>query len=103
MVAHKFYSDVYLLNEDYAKVAGMSNPELNLLEHEFLGLIGFDLYISEESYCSYHKKLGDFAASIKFVHIDRIASSESNLQENRGIETMKKTEKIEEVQSGEAH
>ena len=66
-MADKLYSDEYLTNDDYAKVGGMSDSELNLLEHEFLALIGFDLYISEERYKAYYQKLYDFGKSLNLI------------------------------------
>lgn len=65
MVADKFLSDEFMTNADYALVGGLSLEELNLLEHEFLELIDFNLCIEEEHYKNYCKKLLAFEAKIK--------------------------------------
>ncbi len=65
MVADKLYSDAYYRNTDYALVGGLPNAELNLLEHEFMAMVGFDLHITDLNYETYLDKLQGFAA----VHV----------------------------------
>ncbi len=71
VVADKLYSDEYMSNQDYAAIGGLSLAEINLLEHEFMALIGFDLYISEERYDAYYQKLDAFDRSLKAIHEDQ--------------------------------
>ena len=63
MTADKFNSDSYLRNTDYGLVGGISNEEINALEHELMKLIDFDLFISASNYSSYAEKLSIFAAA----------------------------------------
>ena len=65
MLAEKFYSDEFMTNNDYAIIGGIDINELNLLEREFLALIHFDLYITEEEYKKYFTKLRRFENSIQ--------------------------------------
>ena len=48
ILADKFFSDEFLKNTDYALVGGISTKEANVLEHELLKLLEFDLFIDEE-------------------------------------------------------
>jgi len=62
MTASKFHDDIFILNSDFAIIGGVTVEELNIMEYEFLSLIGFDLYIKEEDYYNYCAKLQKFAA-----------------------------------------
>mmetsp|Transcript_453 Transcript_453/g.478 ORF Transcript_453/g.478 Transcript_453/m.478 type:complete len:169 (+) Transcript_453:3-509(+) len=57
MIAAKFSEDIYYKNSYYAKVGGISNCELNLLELQFLLLLDFNLFVAEEDYQKYQKTL----------------------------------------------
>lgn len=50
----KFHDDDYYSNAWYAQVGGLSNKELNHLEAEFLRLIDWRVYVSEEDFERYH-------------------------------------------------
>ena len=63
-MADKLYSDEYMTNNDYAIIGGLETEELNLLEKEFLLLISFNLYVSEEQFLKYCGKLRRFEESI---------------------------------------
>ena len=67
MIADKLYSDEYMTNIDYAAIGGLPVKELNVLEHEFLVMIGYDLYISEERYQGYYQKLAGFWTSLRVL------------------------------------
>ena len=56
-VEEKFWNDSYLANKDCASVGGISNEEMNSLEHEVLHLLGFNLYIDQETYDTYCVKV----------------------------------------------
>ncbi len=60
MVADKFLSDGFLRNTDYALVGGISNDEINQLEHELIHLLDFNLYIEEEKFATYQDRLQSF-------------------------------------------
>lgn len=60
MVSSKFYHDVMYNNAVFAKIAGISNSELNTLEMEFYKAIDFDLYIDSMAFKSYIIKFNDF-------------------------------------------
>ena len=66
MVADKLYSDAYFRNTDYALVGGLSITELNGLEHEFVAMVAFDLYINDLKYETYYDKLKTFASAQLF-------------------------------------
>ena len=60
MVTHKFYDDDTYKNKDYAKFIGVTVEELMKMEMEFLNIIDFDLFISEDEFENYKQKLSDF-------------------------------------------
>eukprot|EP00826_Nyctotherus_ovalis_P065138 TRINITY_DN9569_c0_g5_i1.p1 TRINITY_DN9569_c0_g5~~TRINITY_DN9569_c0_g5_i1.p1 ORF type:complete len:159 (-),score=38.52 TRINITY_DN9569_c0_g5_i1:159-635(-) len=47
IVADKYLNDEFLKNSDYAQIGGVSNEELNALEHQLLKLLDFDLFVRE--------------------------------------------------------
>ena len=53
----KYNEDVVYTNDYYAKVAGISEKELNNLEYKFFELIRFKLYVSKEEFETYKKYL----------------------------------------------
>ncbi|EAS03399.2 amine-terminal domain cyclin (macronuclear) [Tetrahymena thermophila SB210] len=57
MLATKFFDDRYYNNEYYAKVGGIGNQEINLLERDFLQLINFRLYIAPILFFRYRERL----------------------------------------------
>ena len=57
MIAAKFLDDLRLKNKDFAKIGGISNKEINLLEMEILSTIDFDLNISQKLFKTYLKVL----------------------------------------------
>ena len=65
MGADKFFSDEFLRNNDYAFVGGVKEEEINEVESDFMCLIGFNLFVSDEEYVAYKKKLDLFASKQK--------------------------------------
>mmetsp|Transcript_9013 Transcript_9013/g.14345 ORF Transcript_9013/g.14345 Transcript_9013/m.14345 type:complete len:343 (+) Transcript_9013:260-1288(+) len=63
VVAAKFSSDFFFKNSFYAKVGGISTPELNELELEFLFRIHFVLFVKEETFKQYHAHLMMYATN----------------------------------------
>jgi len=57
VAAAKFSSDFFFKNSFYAKVGGISTPELNELELEFLFRTHFDLFVKKDTFCQYHAHL----------------------------------------------
>ncbi len=53
VIAAKYNEDKYLSNDFYAKLGGITKKEINILEYQFLSLINFSLYISDEIYHKY--------------------------------------------------
>ena len=57
LIAIKYNEDKKYDNSFYAKVAGISLKELNVLESKFLKIIDFDLFIPKEVYEKYYNYL----------------------------------------------
>jgi hypothetical protein len=53
----KFFDDEHFNNHFYAKIGGITLPELNVLEIEFLALIAFDLHIPSAVYQRFYTEL----------------------------------------------
>ncbi|CAD8068083.1 unnamed protein product [Paramecium sonneborni] len=60
MTAIKYQDDDYYKNEYYAKVGGISVRETYILEQEFLELMDHQLFIDEQYYFLYEKKLLEY-------------------------------------------
>lgn len=60
VVAAKFFEDKYYKNSYYCRVGGITNQELNSLEHHFLRYLEFNLYVSQEEYTRYFDTLMTF-------------------------------------------
>ena len=57
IVTIKFYEDDYYSLAFYAKLGGVTIKEINILEYEFLKLIDFKLFVSDELYEKYNTYL----------------------------------------------
>jgi hypothetical protein len=57
MLAVKFYDDIYYSNAYYAKVGGVKSNEMNILEIQFLKLIEWHLFISNEEFELYKRNV----------------------------------------------
>ena len=64
MTAAKFWDDYFLTNYNYGQIGGMKCEEIRMLEMEFLALLGFSLYVDEDTYNAYIKKLQSFLSRI---------------------------------------
>ena len=60
LISSKFYHDVMYNNAGFAKIAGISNSELNTLEMEFYKAIDFNLFIDSTAFKNYIQKFNDF-------------------------------------------
>eukprot|EP00465_Bigelowiella_longifila_P001814 CAMPEP_0185253778 /NCGR_PEP_ID=MMETSP1359-20130426/2380_1 /TAXON_ID=552665 /ORGANISM="Bigelowiella longifila, Strain CCMP242" /LENGTH=336 /DNA_ID=CAMNT_0027836199 /DNA_START=46 /DNA_END=1056 /DNA_ORIENTATION=- len=87
VVAAKFSSDFFFKNSFYAKVGGISTPELNELELEFLFRIHFVLFVKEETFKQYHAHLMMYANN---------TSTKPGLQLRISPADERKTSKIDE-------
>merc|ERR1712137_65722 len=65
LVAVKFNDDFFYSNAYFGKIGGVALQEMNWLEVEFLGLIKFDLYVSEEEFEAYQKELSQMTEDLK--------------------------------------
>ncbi len=54
LVAIKYNEDDYYSNSFYAKVGGVTKSEIDVLEYEFLVLIDFNLYVSDDLFLKYY-------------------------------------------------
>ena len=54
LVAIKYNEDDYYSNSFYAKVGGVTKSEIDVLEYEFLVLIEFNLYVSDDLFLKYY-------------------------------------------------
>lgn len=57
MLSIKYNNDQHYSNQSYAKIGGIPLNELNMMEHEFLSIIGYELYISDDLYEKYERYL----------------------------------------------
>ena len=57
MLAAKFFDDRFYNNDYYARVGGISNKEVNVLEIEFLNLINFSLHVDPILFFKYRQRL----------------------------------------------
>ena len=57
METQKYYDDESFTNKVYAKICGISTEELLELELEFMNYIDFNIYIKDEEFYQYKKKL----------------------------------------------
>jgi hypothetical protein len=57
MLAAKFFDDRFYNNEYYARVGGISNKEVNVLEIEFLNLVNFNLHVDPILFLKYRQRL----------------------------------------------
>ena len=57
METQKYYDDESFTNKVYAKTCGISTKELLELELEFMNYIDFNIYIKDEEFFKYKKKL----------------------------------------------
>jgi hypothetical protein len=64
IMAIKYNEDEFYDNKFYAKVGGLSLKEMNNLEINYLSLIDFKLYISEEVFDTYFENLVDAMQTI---------------------------------------
>ena len=53
LIASKFHSDIHLNNSQWAAIGGISVDELNMLELEYLFMLGFSLIVTKEEYQKY--------------------------------------------------
>jgi len=57
MLAAKFFDDFYYSNEYFAKIGGITNKEMNVLEIEFLNAINFSLHVEPLMFFRYREKM----------------------------------------------
>jgi len=57
LLAAKFFDDFYYSNEYFARIGGISNKEINVLEIEFLNAINFSLHVEPMMFFRYREKM----------------------------------------------
>ena len=57
IIAIKYNDDIYVDNEDYANIYGISLEDLNAAELKIVSLLNFELFVSPETYLNYKKQL----------------------------------------------
>lgn len=60
LIAIKYNEDAIYSNKFYSEIAGFPLKELNLMEHYFVKLIDFNLFVSENEYKKYEEYLNSF-------------------------------------------
>ena len=65
IIAIKMNEDLIFTNDYYAKVAGISLKKFNKLEHEFLNMNKFTLYVDKALYEKYEQHLSSFYLNSK--------------------------------------
>ncbi len=97
LLAAKFFDDHYLDNAHYSAVGGLPHQELNELELEMLFLLGFNLFVSTESYNTYYGTLMNMIAvrnpsrGLSIFDNQLIQQKASNVIDNNEI-TLTKTQ-----------
>jgi len=88
LCAAKFFDDSFLNNARYAKIGGISGPELNALEVELLFLLNFDLFVDSTEYTRvYHSLITNNP------YYYRALSSDENVKQEGDIQLANKTQK----------
>jgi hypothetical protein len=60
MIAAKYHDDLFYNNAYYAKLGGLSLPELNLLELEVLETLNYSMFVSNELFEKYSSQLNNY-------------------------------------------
>ena len=60
LIAIKYNEDNFYDNKYYAEIAGVKLKELKLIEYQFVELIDFNMYVSDEIYNKYNTYLNSF-------------------------------------------
>ena len=65
LISIKYNEDVYYKNKYYAEIAGVNVKELEILEHSFLDLLEFKLFVDDHTYEKYRTYLDDYESGDK--------------------------------------
>jgi hypothetical protein len=76
METQKYYDDESFTNKVYAKTCGISTEELLELELEFMNYIDFKIYIKDEEFYKYKKKLQSIYESSMIISNTYIQNEE---------------------------
>lgn len=63
LLATKVFDDEFYKNAYYAKLGGVSTQEMNSLELEFISLMNFDFYVTQDTFEKYQKELTAFVVA----------------------------------------
>lgn len=78
METQKYYDDEFFKNEYYSKVSGIPVEELLELELEYMKNIGFNLFIKDEEYYQYKRKLQKLCEKQIIIVNDYVKSEDEN-------------------------
>lgn len=70
LLSIKFNNDQHYSNQSYAKIGGIPLNELNMMEHEFFGIIEYELYISDDLYKTYERYLSNISLKNTRLHVN---------------------------------
>jgi len=76
METQKYYDDESFTNKVYAKTCGISTKELLELELEFMNYIDFNIYIKDEDFFQYKRKLQSVYESSRIISNTYIQNEE---------------------------
>lgn len=65
LISIKYNEDIYYKNKYYAEIAGVNIKELEILEHSFVDLLEFKLFVADHTYEKYRTYLDDYESGDK--------------------------------------
>eukprot|EP01034_Spumella_vulgaris_P030677 gene30677-37928_t len=65
MLSAKYHDDLFYNNAYYAKLGGLTLPELNFLETDLLRLLDFSLFIQVDAFTKYALELRNYGCSVE--------------------------------------
>jgi hypothetical protein len=65
LISIKYNEDIYYKNKYYAEIAGVNIKELEILEHSFVDLLDFKLFVADHTYEKYRTYLDDYESGDK--------------------------------------
>ena len=81
METHKYYRDENYKNKDYAKICGITTEELLELELEFMNYMDFNIFIKDEDFKKYKKKMKKLHKQniiINYIYVQNEDEEEKN-------------------------
>lgn len=82
IISIKFHEDTCFSNQLYSKIGGISLTQLNVLEIEFLKLIGFNAYVKEKEFNGYFLYIQKQITELTIGRIEKMSISQRNREED---------------------